>query len=60
VWRGGEIHKGFWWRYPKKRERLEDLRVDGKLTLKLILKEWDGRLWTGFIWIRLEANNLLL
>jgi hypothetical protein len=29
--------------------RLEDLGVDGFIILKLILREWDGRTWSGFI-----------
>jgi hypothetical protein len=28
---------------------LEDLGVDGCIILKLILREWDGRTWSGFI-----------
>jgi hypothetical protein len=32
---------------------LEDLRIDGRLMLKLILKKYDGRAWTGFNWFRI-------
>jgi len=34
IW--GEVHTGFWWGKLKKRDRLEDLNVDGK-KLKLVL-----------------------
>ena len=30
-----EMHKGFWWGNPKKRDDLEDIPVDGKIILKL-------------------------
>jgi len=37
---------GFWWADLKKRNCLEDLGVDGKVILKYILKNWDGKAWT--------------
>jgi hypothetical protein len=33
----------------KDRDHLEDLRVDGKISLKSVLKKQDGRVWTRFI-----------
>jgi hypothetical protein len=30
--------------------------VDVRLKLKCILKEQRGRLWTGFIWLRMGTN----
>jgi hypothetical protein len=36
----------------KEREHLGDLGVDGTVALKLILKEEDIRLRTGFIWYK--------
>jgi hypothetical protein len=26
--------------------------IDGRITLKWIFREWDWRVWTGFIWLR--------
>jgi hypothetical protein len=30
-----------------------DIGIDGRLILKWILRELDGRVWTGFIWLRM-------
>jgi hypothetical protein len=45
---------------PEEREHFEDLRVDGRLILKRILQKWDGRAWTGLIWLRMEIGRGLL
>lgn len=31
---------------------MEDLVVDGRVTLKLIVKEWDREAWNGLLWLR--------
>ena len=40
-----EIHAWFWWRNLKEREHLEYLDMVGRITLKFILKKWDGMEW---------------
>jgi len=42
------MHAGFWRGNLKESDRLEDLRVVGRITLKWIMKP--NRTWTGFIW----------
>jgi len=37
----GEVNAGFWCEYLMERDRLEHLRVDGRIILK----------WTGLIWL---------
>jgi len=34
------------------RDHSEDLGLDGRITLKLIFKEWNGDVWTGLFWLR--------
>jgi hypothetical protein len=44
----------------KARRHLKNLSVDGRTILKCILKKWGGRVWTGLIWLRIGASDLLL
>jgi hypothetical protein len=39
---------------------LEDLGVDGWITLKRILRNRDGRKWIGCMWFRLDTGGGLL
>jgi hypothetical protein len=39
---------------------LEDVDVDGKLMLKFIFKKWNGKAWTGIIWLRIRTGGGLL
>jgi hypothetical protein len=41
---------------PEGKNYLEDLVVDGRIILKLILK-WAGRSWTGLIWLRIGTDG---
>jgi hypothetical protein len=34
--------------------------ISGRITLQLILKEWNRRLWTEFIWLRIVASGGVL
>jgi hypothetical protein len=42
---------------PNERDKSQDLRVDGRIILEWILKKLDGRLWNGFIWLRIGTND---
>jgi len=40
-----EVNTEFWWGYLREKAHLKDLRVDGEIILKLILKNYFGELW---------------
>jgi hypothetical protein len=60
TWGRGEEQTGFWWGNLTERDYLEYLGVDGRIILKLIFKKWDGRAWTGLVWLRIGAGGGLL
>jgi hypothetical protein len=39
------------------REHSEDLGVDGMILLEWILGKYDGRVWTGCIWLRMGTSG---
>jgi hypothetical protein len=46
--------------YLKGRNYLEDLGMDGKIKLKWIIGKYGGKVWTGFIWLRVGSSGRLL
>jgi hypothetical protein len=38
----------------KGRDSLEELSRLGMIILKWVVKGWDRRMWTGFVWLRIE------
>jgi hypothetical protein len=50
-----EIHIGFWLGILKERDQLEDLGLAGRIILKCILNQQNGRVSTGFIWLRIRT-----
>jgi hypothetical protein len=45
------------WYLVKHRDKLEDLSVDGKIILEWILWKWCDKMWTGFVWLRIETSG---
>jgi hypothetical protein len=43
----------FWCGDLKERENLEDLGVDGRIVLELILMHYTEGTWTGLLWLRI-------
>jgi hypothetical protein len=44
----------------KGRHHSGDLGVDGKITLDWILGKQNGKVWIGFIWLRIGTSGGLL
>jgi hypothetical protein len=44
----------------KGRGYLENLHIDGRILLKLILQKYGVRVWTGFIWLRIGTGDGIL
>jgi hypothetical protein len=44
----------------KERDHLEDVGVDRRIILEWILGKQGGKVWTGFIWIRIGTSGGLL
>jgi hypothetical protein len=42
------------------RDHWEDLIIDGKIILDWMLGRQGGKVWTGFIWLRVEASGVVL
>jgi hypothetical protein len=54
------VHTKLWYENLKERGDCKNLGVDGRIILKLMIKKWDGRLWTGFICLRIRTSGGLL
>jgi len=54
------MYAGIWWRYLKERYHVEDLGLDGRIIFNWIFKEWNGRAWSGFIWLSKGTGGRLL
>jgi len=50
----------FWSENWNKKDHSEDDGIDGRVILEWILGKEGGKLWTGFIWLRIEASGGLL
>jgi len=44
----------------KERDFVEELSIDERIILKLILKSLSGRVWTELMWLGIETSSRLL
>jgi hypothetical protein len=55
-----KMHTKFWLENHKRRDQSEDRGIDGKIILESILEKEGGKMWTGFIWLRIGTIGRLL
>jgi hypothetical protein len=52
------MHTVFWLGNLKRRDHSEDTGVDWRIKLKWVLEEFGGgRIWTAYIWLRIEPTG---
>jgi len=51
------VRTGFWWAEQRERDHFEDLGVNRNITLKWIIKKWNGVELTGLIWLRIRTGG---
>jgi hypothetical protein len=54
------IYTQFWSENLKERDHSEGLVVDWKIILEQILGKYVGKVWTGFIWLRIGTSGGVL
>jgi hypothetical protein len=47
------MNAGFWWRYLRETDELEELGVDGNVMFRGIFRKLVVQVWTGLIWLRI-------
>jgi hypothetical protein len=57
---GEGTHIGCWWESQRERDRWEDQDVGGLIILGWRFERWDGMMWTGLVWLRIETGGELL
>jgi hypothetical protein len=38
----------------------QDTNINGRIILEWIFRKWGGKVWTGYIWLRIETIGGLL
>jgi len=54
---GGEAYTGFWWGNWRERAHLEEPRVDGRIILRWIFRNWDVGVWSVSSWLRIGTGG---
>jgi len=54
------MHTRFWLVNLRERDHLQDLGEEDRIMLNWILGKEGGKLWVGFIWLRIRTSGGLL
>jgi hypothetical protein len=54
------MHANFWSVDFKGRDHSDDVGVDGRIILEWIIGKQDGKVWTGFSWLRIGISGGIL
>jgi hypothetical protein len=57
---GREVHKGFSCGNLRERAHLDELGVDRRIILRLVIRQWNVRARTGLFWLRIGTGGGLL
>jgi hypothetical protein len=58
-WGRGDVHAGFWWRYLREEDHLEDPGVEVKIN-EMYLRDVRWSVWTESMWFRIWTGGGLL
>jgi hypothetical protein len=51
------VHTEFWWGNLRERDHLEEARHGWEDNSNMDLRNWDGGVWTGLIWLRIGTRG---
>jgi len=54
------MHTKLWLVNLKGKDHLEDIGIHRKIILEWSLEKYIGKVWTGFIWLRIWTSGRLL
>jgi hypothetical protein len=57
MWGREEAYTGFLWGNPRKRDRLGESGVDGRIIFSWSFMVYDAGLWTGSSWPRIGTGD---
>jgi hypothetical protein len=49
----------FWQENLNVGDLVEDLVIDGRMILKMIMKKQNGKVWGGFVWHRIGSSDAI-
>jgi hypothetical protein len=54
------MHTKFWSENPNGRNHTGDISIDGRIIVEWNLGKYGGKVWIGFIWLRIGTSGGLL